>query len=153
MHPPVLFCLLITILLFTLPVATFAQEADSVDALQAQATKVFLDCQWCDESFIRTEITFVNYVRDQFQADIHLLITTQRTGGGGQEYTITFIGQNRAKGQDDTLRFSTKQSDTQDEVRKALTQRLQLGLMRYAARTSLAPFLKVTYLVPPNPRM
>ena len=34
---------------------------------------MFLDCPFCDEQYIRTEITFVNYVRDRTDADVHVL--------------------------------------------------------------------------------
>ena len=34
---------------------------------------------------MRTEITFVSYVRDRTAADVHVLVTTQGTGGGGTE--------------------------------------------------------------------
>ena len=42
----------------------------------------------CDEEFFRTELHWIDHVRDQRDADIHLLITQQQTGGGGNEYTM-----------------------------------------------------------------
>lgn len=46
--------------------------------------RVFLDCQYeCDFDYLRKEITFVDHVRDSQSADIHALITTETTGGGG----------------------------------------------------------------------
>ena len=60
------------------------------------AVNVFLDCGYrCDEDYLRTEITYVNWVRDRAVADVHLLVTTQSTGGSGLEYTLAFIGQSR----------------------------------------------------------
>jgi len=94
---------------------SFPQEVDSVDAIQSKAIKIFLDCNSCDKDFIRTEITFVNYVRDRTQADVHVLITTQETGSGGKEYSLTFIGQNAFENKNDTLHFTTKPSATSDE--------------------------------------
>ena len=39
---------------------------DEPDSLAAQqALTVFLDCDRCDDDYIRREITFVNYVRDR----------------------------------------------------------------------------------------
>src|SRR5512139_1491221 len=59
----------------------------------SEALRVFLDCQtYCDFDFFRTEIAFVNFVRDRKDADVHILITSQRTGSGGSEYTLKFIG-------------------------------------------------------------
>ena len=82
-------------------------QFDSLSTLQSKAPKVFIDCGFCDENYIRTEISFVNYVRDRLQADVHILITTQQTGSGGQEYTLTFIGQHNATGMNDTLTLTT----------------------------------------------
>src|SRR5207253_3154546 len=70
-------------------IAASAQTAQADDeALKRQAPRVFLDCQFCDFDYIRTEITFVNYVRDRKEAQVHILITTQPTGSGGDEYTL-----------------------------------------------------------------
>ncbi len=69
---------------------------DSTRTAQASAVRVFLDCPdtFCDFDYYRTEITFVNWVRDRQFAQVHVLVTTQRTGGG-QEYTLSFIGLER----------------------------------------------------------
>jgi len=67
-----------------------AQEED----LRSTAPNVFLDCsrRLCDMDYIRTEITFVNYMRDRENADVHVLITRRTTGSGGYEYTLNFMG-------------------------------------------------------------
>ena len=83
----------IWILLLNWPILSQEAQID-LDALKKQAPKVFIDCRRCDIDFIRTEITFVNYVWDRREADIHVLVTTQSTGSGGTEYTMAFIGQN-----------------------------------------------------------
>ena len=53
--------------------------------------RVFLDCHVCDFDFMRTEINFVDYVRDRQDAQVHILVTNQPTGGGGTEYTLHFV--------------------------------------------------------------
>ncbi len=60
--------------------------------MKKSAPKVFIDCNRCDIDYIKTEITFMNYVWDRKEADVHILITIQRTGSGGREYTFAFIG-------------------------------------------------------------
>lgn len=50
-----------------------------------RAPFVYIDCRDCDYNFIRTELTFVNYVRDPEMADIHVFVTEEETGGGGRE--------------------------------------------------------------------
>ena len=50
--------------------------------LRKNESKVFLDCEDYDIDYVRTEIPFVNYVRDRKEADVHVLITTQGMGSG-----------------------------------------------------------------------
>lgn len=108
---------------------------------------VFLDCQtfYCDFDHIRREITFVNWVRDRRDAHMHILGTGQRTGGGGQEFTFTFIGLKEFEGRSDTLRYVSRNTDTPTEVRDGHVQTIKLGLMRYVAQTQARERLKITY--------
>ncbi len=139
---------LLTALSIFTSLASSQEEPDTSANLQAKAPTVFIDCGFCDENYIRTEISFVNYVRDRLLADVHVLITTQPTGGGGREYTLTFIGQHRSAGMNDTLTFTTRQSDTQDMIRSLLVHHLKIGLVRYISKTPLAQHLVVSYRQP-----
>ena len=78
--------------------------------------RIFLDCSFfCDETYLKQEITWVDYMRDRRDADVHVLVTTQNTGGGGTEYTIKFIGLGAFNGVQQTLRYNAPQSATSDE--------------------------------------
>ena len=99
---------------------------------RADALRVFLDCLRCDDDFLRAEITFVNYVRDRQDAQVHVLVTTQRSGAG-TEYTLAFIGLEEFTGIDVTLRYGSSTTDTTDEVRRALARRFAFGLALYVA--------------------
>jgi hypothetical protein len=81
---------------------------------------VFLDCPSCDDQYIRTQITLVNYVRDRADADGHVLVTTQGTGGGGTEYALKFIGLGRFQDVDNSLTYSASQVATADEPEASL---------------------------------
>lgn len=106
---------------------------------------VYLDCRTnCDEDLIRTEITFVNWLRERLAADVHLLITEQDAGAGGEQYTLAFIGQRALAGRGDTLTFTTDPTTTEDEERRGLTRTIALGLVQFAARTAIAPLLRIT---------
>lgn len=114
-----------------------------------ETLRVFLDCNThCDEDYIRREITYVDWVRDRQDADVHLIITSQGTGGGGDEFTLRYIGLRLFRGLDDTLRFATRQSDTEAEIRQQQTSRIGLGLARYAARGANADRLRLTFRPP-----
>lgn len=113
----------------------------------ARAFNVYLDCSgfFCDEEYFHTEIVSVNWVRERTVADVHVLATTQPTGGGGTHYTLAFIGQRRFEGVGDTLTYVAPQSNTGDETRRALAHTIQLGMVRYLARAGAADRLVVTY--------
>ena len=116
-----------------------------IETLKKTAPKVYLDCNSCDIEYIKTEITFVNYVRDRKEAHVHLLITTTQTGSGGREYTLSFLGQNECQGIDDTIKYFSNKTDTDDEVRKGLVKTLKIGLMTYVVRTPIASRIAVNY--------
>ena len=113
-----------------------------------QALRVFVDCGdvACDIDYLRTEMRFVNYVRERQDAQVHLMITTQATADRGTEFTIHFIGQREFAGADDTLRHVANVSDSQDRRRSELANALKRGLVRYVNRTPLADRLFVTYV-------
>jgi hypothetical protein len=112
--------------------------------LEARRTvRVFLDCTGCDQDFIRSEITFVDYVRDRADADVHVLVSTQATAVGGVEYTARFIGLGRFRGVNQVLRYAAAGTDPLHARRRGLTQRLKLGLVRYVAETPLGADLTI----------
>ncbi|MFC2166330.1 hypothetical protein ACFLQZ_00010 [Acidobacteriota bacterium] len=144
----ILLCLSFIALYFLgIPLA-FSQtenEQTDIEELKKDAPKVFLDCGSCDIDYIRTEITFVNYVRDRKEAHVHILVTTQGTGSGGREYTISLIGQLDFEGINDTQQYYSEQTDTQDETREGLTNAIKIGLTSYAAKTPIASRMRVSY--------
>jgi hypothetical protein len=122
----------------------FAQEGAPPPA--AGAVRVFIDCNNtpCDEEFFRTEITFVEHVRDRQTADIHLMMTGQSTGSGGREITFSFFGQGRFMGQDRTLKETFVVAASQDDVRRGMVRVMSLGLVPYVLGTPGADRLRVT---------
>ena len=99
---------LVLCLLGLAPSRASSQNTPAID--RTGALRVFLDCGRCDENYMRTEVTFINYVRDRTDADVHVLVTTQETGGGGIEYTAKFIGLGRFAGVDQTLKYFAAQT-------------------------------------------
>lgn len=128
---------------------SFTQEpTETIDTLRRDALKIFLDCMSCDEDYIKREIPFINYVRDRKEAQIHLMVTSQRTGSGGEEYTFHFLGQNEFEGQNDTLKYFSMTDDTREVTRKGQTDIIKLGLMRYVAKTPLSKHINIQYTQP-----
>ena len=117
------------------------------DELRSVAPNVYLDCdrRTCDFEYIKTEITFVNYVLDRQSADVQVIVTRQQTGSGGNEYTLAFLGLRRHEGKDATLRYYSKPTDTEDQFRRGFVNVLKQGLIPYVYDTPLAEFISITY--------
>ncbi len=109
-----------------------AQDPEGPPAPPA-GLRVYLDCQRCDFDFIREQVPIIDYVRDPAVADLHVLVTNQQTGAGGEEYVFQFLGRNQLAGLADTLRYVTLQTDSDDEVRRGYAQTFGAGLVRYLA--------------------
>ncbi|MDO8834165.1 MAG: DUF481 domain-containing protein [Vicinamibacterales bacterium] len=111
--------------------------------------KIFLDCRGrCDGNYIRTELGFVDHVTERAAANVHILVTTRGNGGGGTEYSISFIGQGPFEHIQDSAVYNTRQDDSDDDVRRGLVRALKLGLVRYLALTPLRDSLDVTFTPP-----
>ena len=111
----------------------------SIAYSQAKASpKVFLNCSArCYGEYVRSEITFFDFVRDRYAADIEVFIQALANGAGGFEYTLTFTGQNAYSSLSDTLEFSTRQADTEDMVRKEMVKNIKMGLVKFIVNTDL----------------
>ena len=135
---------LVALLLSCLAVAegSAAQEAPARPA----TVRVFIDCTNtpCDQEFFRTEMTFVDHVRDRQNADVHLLLTGQSTGSGGREITFAFFGQGRFAGRDQRLTSTFVVAVSADEVRRGMVRTMSLGLVPYVLETEAADRLRVT---------
>jgi hypothetical protein len=134
-------------LLSVLALAGLAATSQPAMAQEDENLRLFLDCSGfrCDSDFFRTEIPFVNHVRNREDADVHLLITQQQTGGGGREHTLLFLGQRRFAGMADTLQYHASQVATDDERRTGLARVAKIGLARYVARTGAVDRLAVSF--------
>ncbi|MDZ7719637.1 MAG: hypothetical protein U5K72_12535 [Balneolaceae bacterium] len=137
-------CILI---LFYLPRAATGQvpentEADTLNGESAEyknnsAPFVYIDCSFCDFDYIRSELPFVNYVRDPEQADIHIFITRTSMVSGATEYEISFIGQRTFSDIQFDLKYVAQRNATTSEIRDGLNKVLFSALMPYLSQTSL----------------
>jgi hypothetical protein len=142
---------LAAILVFSARPVLSQDDQTAIEDLKKTAVKVYLDCGGsCDLEYIKTEITFVNYVRDRKEAHVHVLVTTQSTGSGGREYTLTFIGQNGFADVNDVQKYFSNKTDTDDDVRRGLVKALKLGLMSYVGRTPIAERIAINFLGRPE---
>jgi hypothetical protein len=138
--------ILVSIILFFVSESVSAQShVLDADVIKKAAPTVYIDCSSCDMDYIRTEVTFVNYVRDRTEAQIYVLITTQATGSGGTEYTLTFIGQKEFAGIDNVLSYVSNKTDSSTEIREGLVRILKIGLVPYAGKTPIADQITISH--------
>ncbi len=116
------------------------------DTKQNEKLKVFIDCRntRCDQNFIRTEITFVDFLLDRLSADVHILITSRGTGGGGRRFEMIFFGQNRFQLLTDTINYFEKAVTTSSESRELLLEHLKLGLVPFLIKTKFTEGINIT---------
>ena len=107
--------------------------------------KVFLDCSAdCYSDYLRSEIEFIDYVRDRTEADVHVIITDSQTGSGGREYTLELIGQGAYAHLKRTLKAVTTTSDPDDVIRRQLATALRVGLLDYVTAQGVPQRLDVS---------
>jgi hypothetical protein len=118
----------------------------------SDAINLFLDSPdyYLDPDYFRTELPFVNYMRDRADADVHILATTQQTGGGGREFTIAFIGLRRFEGQKHTLKYAARPTDSENVIRKELAKYIKIGLVPFVSQSAAVERMDVVYQNPGN---
>ena len=122
-----------------LTIFTSLSSLSQNDDKQNERLRVFIDCSntRCDQAFIKTEINIVDFLLDRLSADVHILITSRNTGGGGRRYQMIFYGQNRFNMFRDTINYSMEANTTEAESRELLVQYLKLGLVPFITKTGL----------------
>ena len=104
---------------------------------------VFIDCDYCDITFIKQELTYLSYVRDRLLADVHVQLVNQNSGSGGEFYTFFFYGQHQLIGNNDTLELAVDVNQTSDEIRRSQMKIIQLGLVPYMIKLGYAQKLSL----------
>ena len=88
MRLPHNFLLLTSLVVLAPLVGVAAQEGNG-----NSRPNVFFDCDGrnCNDQYYRTEIDWVNWVRDREVADVHVIMTSLTTGAGGRETHIRWL--------------------------------------------------------------
>ncbi len=110
--------------------------------------KIYLDCDFCDQTYIKQNLHNVSFVRDQNDSDVHLFFIRQRNGSGGSEYEVEFNGKNTFSDLQDKIKFSTNTNMTEDDIRKLIFKNIQLGLVRFWLKQGNIDNLSITIKSP-----
>lgn len=130
--------------LFTIYKISAQETIDTTSLSREKALNIYIDCDYCDQSYFKENFTIVNYVRDRKVADAHIIISEMETGSGGTQYMIQFTGQKRYGNLNDTVVFSLKADYTDDEERKEQLKYIQIGLVPYIMKTPFANKLELS---------
>ena len=98
---------------------------------------LFLDCDFCDETFIRQEMSYLDHVRDREVANVHVLVTRERTGSGGETQTVDVIGLGIFEGMDFSTDFTTPADATEADERNGFLRTLKAALVPYLMRSPM----------------
>ena len=132
-------------LLIILPFSNLKAQSDSTNN---NLPKVYMNCNDCDMAYIKSHLTFVNYVRERRDADIHILTTGSETGSGGFKVIFIFYGQNRFKGQTDTLTFSVGPSTADEVVKEKTVKVLKIGILQFMTESAEFDDFDIKYNAP-----
>lgn len=107
--------------------------------------RVFFDCNGpsCNSDYYRTEIGWVNWVRDRADAQVHVLVVSTGTGSGGREYQMTFMGRGGQADYTDAMAYTSQAVDTERETLDGLTHALAIGLARFANAAGYRSLVRV----------
>ena len=123
-------------------------RAQDMGQVEARRLTIFLDCGFCHETFVRQEMSYVDYVRDREAADVHVLVTEQNTAAGGEAQTLDLIGQGVFDGMNYSAVYTTSGDATQAEERDGFLRTLQASLVPYLLQTSVRERLRITVAEP-----
>lgn len=131
-------CLPLFLFMILLVSSAFAQQG------KRPTLDVYLDCSSCDNFLVRQKLGYVNYTNDPFTADVHLFITRQTLGSGGNRFQLKFIGKRDFEGDEVSLETDVPPNSTHIEAQEQLIKRIQIGLVSFLANTMMEDNIKIT---------
>jgi hypothetical protein len=128
----------------TICAAGVTSPAEAQAPPQAGRLRVHIESCDCFTEFLRSEIRWVDFVRNQQDADVQVLSTSRATGAGGVETVLRFVGGGRFAGVDHELRAATPPGEPEDVRRRDVLRTVLVGLLGLSARDGLPADLRVT---------
>jgi hypothetical protein len=129
---------LIVVLLFVFGInALIAQELDSV-GVPINKLKLFFECQDCDQSYFMNQMTFVDFVRNVEDGDVHLYVTKQKNASEGFRYYLNFVGKEKFGEIKFKLQTDSPESESSLKRNDRILKYAKLGLAPYISQTNIA---------------
>jgi hypothetical protein len=130
-----------------------APVAGALSAQQAPASQnlsrpsIFFDCDGprCNErEYFRTEIDWVNWVNVRENADVHVIMTSQQTGGGGRAYQVDLVGVDGSGDYEDQVIYTARNTDTDRETLDGISHAMAVALARFAVEAGFRGVVQLT---------
>ena len=97
---------------------------------QNSKIKAYIDCR-CDETYLKQETSFLEYVRDQDLADIEIFIRDERNPTGSRSFEIKIDGNNEYEKISSSSVAVGYVNDTSSTLRDKLLNKLKLALVPF----------------------
>ena len=97
---------------------------------QNSKIKAYIDCR-CDETYLKQETSFLEYVRDQDLADIEIFIRDERNPTGSRSFEIKIDGNNEYEEISSSSIAVGYANDTSSTLRDKLLNKLKLALVPF----------------------
>ncbi len=107
--------------------------------------QVYLETPTGDPAALVGGLPYIALVPTPEAAQVLIRITV-RPVEGQERYVVSLTGQKQFAGLNDELPFIPEEGRKPEDAQKDLAQTVQLGLMRYVARTPLVPGIKISLM-------
>ncbi len=104
---------------------------------------VYIDCSYCDMTILRSQVDYINYVRDPKVADVHILVSRVASGASGYNYTLRFLGNRQFDGSDQELSYQDVAGNTHQERQEQIGNVIQTGLVPFWMHTGLRDQMEI----------
>jgi len=109
---------------------------------------VFLDCQTnCFLTFLRQEVTFIDYKRERQGAEIYALATSQQASAGAREVQLIFVYKDEGL-PTDTLKYIRPANISEDEERRLFMKHFKQGILPVLVNSDIREYLDFEVTLP-----
>lgn len=97
-----------------------------------------MECADCDEAYFTNQLSYVSFVRDVENSDVHLYVTKQKNASEGFRYYLNFEGKEKFSDINFQLKTDSPESESNLTRNDRILKTLKMGLSPYVSRTEYA---------------
>ena len=108
--------------------------------------RVTLEGTGCDLDAIKQDIPFAEFIGERNQAQVAVSITPNKAAGGETVFTIDFTGLGEYAEDNDRIDFTPGEDMSRGDLSAELSNRIQMGLMRYVGKSPQKNQMSVRFM-------